>query len=101
MRMQFSEDFFHSKKFKYAYVLLLGFASGLPILLVSSTLQAWFATEEVDIIYVGLLGFVQLPYFLKWLWSPFFDRFSETWGTVFQLFSALEAGLEMDFQRHA
>lgn len=64
---------------QYLYILLLGFSSGLPIMLVSATLQAWFAAEKLDIFYVGLLGFVQLPYFFKWLWSPFFDRFLLTW----------------------
>ncbi|HHJ14703.1 MAG TPA: MFS transporter [Gammaproteobacteria bacterium] len=55
--------------------LLMGFASGLPLLLTGSVLQAWMTDEGVDLSTIGLFALVGLPYTLKFLWSPLFDRF--------------------------
>lgn len=60
---------------KMAALLLLGFASGLPLLLTSRTLQAWMTVEQVDLSAIGLFSLVALPYSLKFLWSPLLDRF--------------------------
>ncbi|PIR20355.1 MAG: AmpG family muropeptide MFS transporter [Deltaproteobacteria bacterium CG11_big_fil_rev_8_21_14_0_20_47_16] len=57
-------------------VLLLSFSSALPLAMVAGTLQAWLATEKVDIATIGLFSLVGLPYTWKFLWSPFFDRFT-------------------------
>ena len=54
---------------------LLGFASGLPLLLTSRTLQAWMTVENVNLGSIGLFSLVALPYSLKFLWSPLLDRF--------------------------
>ncbi len=56
-------------------MLLLGFASGLPLALSGGTLQAWLATTSVDIKTIGLFSLVGLPYTLKFIWSPVMDRF--------------------------
>lgn len=58
-----------------AALLLLGFASGLPLFLTSRTLQAWMTVEKVDLTAIGLFSLVSLPYSLKFLWSPLLDRF--------------------------
>ena len=58
-----------------AALLFLGFASGLPLFLTSKTLQAWMTVEGVDLKSIGLFSLVGLPYSLKFLWSPFLDRF--------------------------
>jgi MFS transporter, PAT family, beta-lactamase induction signal transducer AmpG len=55
--------------------LLTGFSSGLPLLLTGSTLQAWLKDERVDLGAIGLFTLVGLPYTLKFLWSPLFDRY--------------------------
>lgn len=55
-------------------VLLLGFASGLPLGLTATTLQAWFTVENVDIVTIGFLGLVGQPYVYKFLWSPLVDK---------------------------
>ena len=55
--------------------LLHGFSSGLPLALTAGTLQAWLATEKVDIKTIGWFSLVGLPYTLKFIWSPFFDRY--------------------------
>ena len=55
-------------------VLLLGFSSGLPFLLIGGTLSARLAEAEVDISTIGLFGFVLAPYTLKFLWAPLMDK---------------------------
>ena len=56
--------------------LLMGFSSGLPLLLTGSVLQAWMTDEGVDLGTIGLFALVGLPYTLKFLWAPLMDRFS-------------------------
>jgi PAT family beta-lactamase induction signal transducer AmpG len=56
-------------------LLLLGFASGMPLYLTSRTLQAWMTVENVDLTTIGLFSLVALPYSLKFIWAPVFDRF--------------------------
>lgn len=55
---------------------LMGFASGLPLLLTGSVLQAWLRESRVDLTSIGLFALVGLPYTLKFLWSPLFDRYA-------------------------
>ena len=56
--------------------LAMGFASGLPLLLTISVLQAWMKEEGVDLAVIGLMALVGLPYTLKFLWAPVMDRFT-------------------------
>ncbi len=56
-------------------MVLLGFSSGLPLALTKGTLQAWMAVAGVDLRTIGVFGLVGLPYIIKFLWSPFMDRF--------------------------
>ena len=56
-------------------ILLLGFSSGLPLFLTSTTLQAWMTKEGVSLTSIGLFSLVALPYSLKFLWSPLLDRY--------------------------
>jgi PAT family beta-lactamase induction signal transducer AmpG len=56
-------------------VLLMGFSSGLPLALTSSTLQAWFTEAGVNIVMIGALTLVGVPYTFKFLWAPLLDRF--------------------------
>lgn len=58
-----------------AIVFAMGFASGFPLLLSGTTIQAWFATSGVSLLQIGLFTMVGVPYTLKFLWSPIFDRF--------------------------
>jgi MFS transporter, PAT family, beta-lactamase induction signal transducer AmpG len=64
---------------RIAVVLLLGFASGLPLALTGGTLQAWMATAGVDIRTIGIFSLVGLPYTIKFLWAPLMDRFVPPW----------------------
>lgn len=56
--------------------LLMGFSSGLPLLLTGKTLQVWMTEEGVDLKTIGLFALVGLPYSLKFLWAPLFDRYT-------------------------
>jgi PAT family beta-lactamase induction signal transducer AmpG len=56
--------------------LLMGLASGLPLLLTGSVLQAWLKLGGIDLKAIGLFALVGLPYTLKFLWSPLFDRYA-------------------------
>lgn len=55
---------------------LMGFTCGVPLLLTSSVLQAWMTELKVDLSVIGLYSLVGLPYTLKFLWAPVFDRFT-------------------------
>ncbi len=56
-------------------ILFLGFSSGLPIALTTSTLQAWFTESGINLMTIGALSFVGMPYIWKFLWAPLMDRF--------------------------
>lgn len=55
-------------------VLLMGFASGLPLLLTLSTLSIWLTEEGVTLTSIGLFALVGTPYSFKFLWAPLIDR---------------------------
>lgn len=55
----------------------LGFASGLPFLLVaSSTLSTWLRDVGFALSTIGIISYVSLFYVLKFLWSPIIDKFA-------------------------
>ncbi len=60
---------------RVAPLLVLGFASGLPLALTSGTLQAWATVEGVPLQEIGFLTLVGTAYTLKFLWAPLVDRF--------------------------
>lgn len=82
---------------------LMGFACGMPLLLTSTLLQAWMTDQGVDLATIGLYSLVGLPYTVKFLWAPIFDRFTlpflgrrRGWLLVVQLLLILAlAGLGM------
>lgn len=57
-------------------VFLLGFSSGLPLALITSTLQAWFADSGMSVLATGALSLVGFPYAYRMFWSPIVDRYS-------------------------
>ncbi len=61
---------------KTAILLVLGFASGLPLALTSGTLQAWMTVENIDLKTIGFFSLVGQAYVFKFLWSPMMDRFT-------------------------
>lgn len=59
---------------KTGYVLLFGFASGLPYALLLGTLYAWLSDAKVDVETMGVFSLIGLAYAFKFLWSPALDR---------------------------
>lgn len=56
-------------------ILLLGFASGMPLGLIGTTLQAWYSVEGLSLVTIGFLGLVGQPYIYKFIWAPAIDRY--------------------------
>jgi MFS transporter, PAT family, beta-lactamase induction signal transducer AmpG len=61
---------------RWVGLVLLGFASGLPLALSSDLLAAWLTDAGFKPDKIGLLGLAALPYALKVIWSPLADRFA-------------------------
>ena len=61
---------------RMSVMLLLGFVSGLPFLLVSSTLSLWLKDVGISLVAIGLYSVVKVPYSFKWLFSPIIDQMS-------------------------
>ncbi len=55
-------------------MLVLGFSSGLPFLLVGNTLGYWLRDNGTSLAAIGFLSWVGTAYFLKFLWAPLIDR---------------------------
>lgn len=55
-------------------IFFLGFSSGLPLLLVFSTMSVWLKVEGVSLTAIGLFSLVRTPYTFKFLWAPLIDR---------------------------
>ncbi len=55
--------------------MIMGFVSGLPLLLTITLLQAWLTDENISKSTIGLFALIGLPYSLKFLWAPLFDRY--------------------------
>ena len=70
-------------KRKLLGILLLGFASGLPYMLVFSTLTAWLRDAGISLTEIGFFAWLVLTYSLKFLWAPFVDRYSIPGFVVF------------------
>jgi MFS transporter, PAT family, beta-lactamase induction signal transducer AmpG len=80
-------------------VLFMSFASGLPFNLSGFTLQAWLASEHIDIKTIGFFSLVGIPYNFKFLWAPLLDRYAvpilgrrRGWILVFQACLAVSIG---------
>ena len=64
-------------KFTKLFVMLsLGFASGLPYMIIISTSTAWLRDADIELAYIGFFSWVTFMYAFKFLWAPLVDRFS-------------------------
>ncbi|HUP41767.1 MAG TPA: MFS transporter, partial [Thermoanaerobaculia bacterium] len=63
------------RSWRTASVVLLSFASGMPLGLVWIAIPDWLRSIGVDIRVVGLITLAQAPWTFKFLWSPLMDRF--------------------------
>lgn len=55
-------------------IFLLGFSSGLPLLLVFQTLSAWLKESEISLTMIGWFSLASAAYALKFLWAPLVDK---------------------------
>jgi len=67
---------------KNLQMLLLGFSSGLPFLLVGNTLSYWLRDEGTSLTLIAFIGWAAMPYSFKPLWAPLIDRVN---GPIFSL----------------
>ena len=52
----------------------VGFAAGLPFLLVFTTLSAWLTKAGVDRTTIGFFSWIGITYSIKFFWAPVVDR---------------------------
>ncbi len=64
---------------KVAVMLVLGFGSGLPFMLIGNTLGFWLADGGVKLATIGFLSWVGLAYLLKFVWGAMVDRLRAPW----------------------
>lgn len=84
---------------KILVIGLLGFSSGLPIMMTLSTLTYWLSRHGVGKEAIGLASLLGLPYAFKFLWAPFLDQYRpfvlgclgrrKGWILLFQLLLSL------------
>ena len=55
-------------------LLLLGFAAGLPYMLVFATLSVWLREAGVSLQAIGFASLIGLAYAFKWVWAPMLDQ---------------------------
>ncbi|NNJ93837.1 MAG: MFS transporter [Halobacteria archaeon] len=55
-------------------MVFLGFAAGLPFLLVFSTLTYWLSDAQVDKSTIGFFTWIGITYSIKVFWAPVIDR---------------------------
>lgn len=60
---------------KIFILFLLGFASGLPMILIGSTLAAWCTQAGLSLVIIGSLSVLRQPYAYKVAWAPLCDVF--------------------------
>lgn len=55
-------------------MLFLGFAAGLPFLLIFSTLSTWLREVDVSRTAIGYFSWVGIMFSIKVFWAPIIDR---------------------------
>jgi len=59
---------------KPALMLALGYATGIPFLLIGDTLTAWLRVDGLSLQVIGFFVLVSFSYTLKFMWAPLVDR---------------------------
>ncbi len=73
-RRDWRDTLAHLRDWRVLRIGLLGFSSGLPLLLVFGTLSFWLREAGVDRSTIGFVSWVALAYAFKVFWSPLVDR---------------------------
>ncbi len=82
---------------KFIVVFLLGFSSGLPIMVVYGSIKLWLRRYEIDLPKIGLFSWIAVAYSFNFAWAFLFDRFTpfkslgrrRSWLIITQIFLAL------------
>lgn len=61
---------------RMAALIGLGFASGFPNVVATSTIGSWLSDLGIDVKAIGLFTLIAFPYTFKFLWAPLLDRFA-------------------------
>jgi PAT family beta-lactamase induction signal transducer AmpG len=67
---------------RLAILLTLYLAQGLPTGIFSQALPAILRSYDVSLTVIGFSGLLAIPWALKFLWSPYVDKYhsSQIWG---------------------
>lgn len=81
-------------------VMLMGIASGMPMILMGSTLSAWLNEYGISKKTIGLFAIIGMPFSFKFLWAPLVDTIKipfltkyfgqrRSWLLLMQIFLAI------------
>jgi len=59
----------------FFWISLFAASSGLTLSVGSSVIPAWLTSLGFDLTTIGLASLLGVPYLIKFLWAPFFDRY--------------------------
>lgn len=54
--------------------LIIGFMSGMTLLLTANTMNFWLASEGVSKTSIGIFSLISIPYAISFIWSPILDH---------------------------
>lgn len=57
-------------------VLLFGFSSGLPIMILYSSIKIWLRREGIDLSAIGYMSWLTIPYSFNFIWAFLLDRYT-------------------------
>mgnify|MGYP001220394604 CR=1 FL=1 len=80
--LEWSKAFQIYKDIRVIRMLIFGFSSGLPILLIFSTLSLWLKSAEIDRSTITLFSWAGLAYSFKFLWAPVIDKLPLSFLTI-------------------
>ena len=58
----------------YLPIWLMGFISGMTLLITGNTMNFWLTQDKIDKTSIGMFALVSLPYAISFLWSPILDH---------------------------
>ncbi len=73
-KVTWREIFSALKHRKSGAMFILGMAAGLPYVLITGTLNAWFTQEGISVKTIGVFSWISILLGFKFLWSPAIDR---------------------------
>ncbi len=60
--------------YRQFHIFILGAFSGIPLMIIYSTLSAWLTDEKVDLAVITSFAISRIFYSLKFLWAPIVDQ---------------------------